>query len=120
MKWDDLLPVLIELLKRYPGIKGARIVSTEGLPITSIFLEDMEETEIAAMTAALLALAEQSIFEMKKGKFDQLYIKGSDGYLLILQIASKAVLTVSTTKDVRIGLIFLECKRICEKIEKLF
>ncbi|MEJ2251933.1 MAG: hypothetical protein P8Y97_20020 [Candidatus Lokiarchaeota archaeon] len=46
-------------------------------------------------------------------------VKGSDGYLLVLAAGPNAVLTVSTTKDVRLGLIFLDCKRTCEKIAEL-
>ncbi|GAH17894.1 unnamed protein product [marine sediment metagenome] len=56
---------------------------------------------------------------MGKGDFDQLYIKGSEGYLLVMQAGSNAVLTVSTTKDVRLGLILLDCRRTCEKIAQL-
>lgn len=43
-----------------------------------------------------------------------------EGYILILKAGLNAVLVVSTTKDVRLGLIFLDCKRTCEKIAKLF
>jgi hypothetical protein len=71
------------------------------------------------MTAALLSLSERAIIEMGKGDFDQLYIKGSEGYLLVMQAGQNAVLTVSTTKDVRLGLILLDCRRTCEKIAKL-
>ena len=71
------------------------------------------------MTAALLSLSERAIIEMSKGDFDQLYIKGSSGYLLILQAGPNAVLTVSTTSEVRLGLILLDCRRTCEKISKL-
>ncbi|MFX0059507.1 MAG: roadblock/LC7 domain-containing protein, partial [Candidatus Heimdallarchaeota archaeon] len=62
---------------------------------------------------------ERAIIEMNKGDFDQLYVKGSDGYLLILQAGPNAVLTVSTSKDVRLGLILLDCRRTCEKIAQL-
>ncbi|MBY9009025.1 MAG: roadblock/LC7 domain-containing protein [Candidatus Lokiarchaeota archaeon] len=118
MKWDDKLNVLIELIKQNSGVKDVRIVSTEGLPIGSTLPKGVDETRIAAMTAALLSLAEKSIMEMNKGEFDQLYVKGSDGYLLILRAGPNAVLKVSTTKDVRVGLIFLDCKRTCEKIDR--
>jgi hypothetical protein len=71
------------------------------------------------MTAALLSLSERAIIEMAKGDFDQLYVKGSSGYLLILQAGPNAVLTVSTTSEVRLGLILLDCRRTCEKIAQL-
>ncbi|MHA1412394.1 MAG: roadblock/LC7 domain-containing protein [Promethearchaeota archaeon] len=95
------------------------MVSAEGLPIASALPQGVDETRIAAMTAALLSLSERAIIEMNKGNFEQLFIKGSDGYLLVLQAGPNAVLTVSTTSDVRLGLILLDCRRTCEKIAQL-
>jgi predicted regulator of Ras-like GTPase activity (Roadblock/LC7/MglB family) len=113
---DDLLK---KLLGAIPEVKAAAIVSAEGLPIASALPQGVDETRIAAMTAALLSLSERAIIEMGKGDFDQLYVKGSDGYLLILQAGPNAVLTVSTTSEVRLGLILLDCRRTCEKIAQL-
>jgi predicted regulator of Ras-like GTPase activity (Roadblock/LC7/MglB family) len=113
---DDLLK---KLLGAIPEVKAAAIVSAEGLPIASALPQGVDETRIAAMTAALLSLSERAIIEMAKGDFDQLYVKGSSGYLLILQAGPNAVLTVSTTSEVRLGLILLDCRRTCEKISKL-
>ena len=113
---DDLLK---KLLGAIPEVKAAAIVSAEGLPIASALPQGIDETRISAMTAALLSLSERAIVEMGKGDFEQLYIKGTDGYLLVMQAGPNAVLTVSTTKDVRLGLILLDCRRTCEKIALL-
>ena len=113
---DDLLK---KLLGAIPEVKSAAIVSAEGLPIASALPQGVDETRIAAMTAALLSLSERAIIEMDKGNFDQLYIKGDSGYLLILQAGPNAVLTVSTTSEVRLGLILLDCRRTCEKIAQI-
>jgi len=116
---DTLDDLLKKLLGAIPEVKSAAIVSAEGLPIASALPQGVDETRIAAMTAALLSLSERAIIEMGKGDFDQLYIKGSEGYLLVMQAGPNAVLTVSTTKDVRLGLILLDCRRTCEKISQL-
>ena len=116
---DSLDDLLKKLLAAIPEVKAAAIVSAEGLPIASALPRDVDETRIAAMTAALLSLSERAIIEMQKGDFDQLYVKGSDGYLLILQAGPNAVLTVSTSSEVRLGLILLDCRRTCEKIAQL-
>ena len=105
---DTLDDLLKKLLGAIPEVKSAAIVSAEGLPIASALPQGVDETKIAAMTAALLSLSERAIIEMGRGDFDQLYIKGSKGYLLVTQIGPKAVLLVSTTKDARLG--FLEKK----------
>ena len=110
---------LNELRGALPEVTSAAIVSAEGLPIASALPIGVDETKIAAMTAALLSLSEMAIMEMGKGDFDQLYIKGSEGYLLVMQAGQNAVLTVSTSKDARLGLILLDCRRTCEKIAKL-
>jgi predicted regulator of Ras-like GTPase activity (Roadblock/LC7/MglB family) len=116
---ESLDTILKKLLAAIPEVKAAAIVSVEGLPIASALPQGVDETRIAAMTAALLSLAERAALEMSKGEFEQVYVKGSSGYLLVLSAGQNAVLTVSTTKDVRLGLIFLDCKRTCEKIAKL-
>jgi predicted regulator of Ras-like GTPase activity (Roadblock/LC7/MglB family) len=116
---ETLDELLKKLLGAIPEVKAAAIVSAEGLPIASALPQGVDETRIAAMTAALLSLSERAIIEMNKGDFDQLYVKGSSGYLLILQAGPNAVLTVSTTQDVRLGLILLDCRRTCEKIANL-
>ena len=115
-KIDDILK---KFIIANPEVKAAAIISVEGLPIASALPQSVDETKFAAMTATLLSLSERAIIEMGKGDFEQLYIKGSEGYLIVMQAGSNAVFTVSTTKNVGRGLILLECRRICEKIANL-
>ncbi|MFX0019014.1 MAG: roadblock/LC7 domain-containing protein [Promethearchaeota archaeon] len=96
---------LNKLLKGIPGIKAAAIVSVEGLPIALALPSDVDNTRIAAMTATLFSLSKKAITEMQRGDFDQLYIKGSDSYILILQAGLNAILIVLADNDIRLGLI---------------
>ena len=111
--------LLNKLLRAIPEVKSAAIVSFEGRPIAFAFPQGSDETRIAAMTATLISLSKKAILEIGKGDFDQLYIKGSEGYLLVMQAGPDMVLIVSTTKDVRLGLILLDCRRTCEKIARI-
>ncbi|TFG00610.1 MAG: hypothetical protein EU541_01705 [Promethearchaeota archaeon] len=111
--------LLKQLLASIPEVKSAAIVSVEGLPIASALPQGIDETRIAAMTAAILSLGERAAHEMQKGDLEQIMVKGNDGILLVLEAGPNAVLTVSTTKDVRLGLIFLDCKRTTERIAEL-
>ncbi len=99
-----------------PEIQAVAIITNEGMPIASILPPEIDDVKISAMTSALLSLAEMTVAEMEKGDFQELYIKGKDGILIYLQAGPRAVLAVSTTIDVKLGLVFLECRTACEKI----
>ena len=57
--------------------------------------------------------------ELQKGDFEQVYVRGTEEYILVMGAGPNAVLTVSATRDVKLGLIFLDTKRACEKIARL-
>ena len=63
---ETLDDILKKLLAAIPEVKAAAIVSVEGLPIASALPAGIDETRIAAMTAAILSLGERAIHEMAK------------------------------------------------------
>lgn len=115
----NLEALLHMFLLKNPNINAAAVITTEGLPILSAISHRLDETRIAAMSATLLSLAERAIEEMERGDFNELFIKGTEGYLILTQAGPHAVLMLSTTLDVQLGLLFFECERICEKIAYL-
>ena len=115
----SLRKILKELLHIMPEVRAAAILSQEGLPLASALPDDVDETHIAALTATILCMAKRASLNLRAGCLKQIYIKCSDRNLLILPAGRNAVLTVSTTKNVNIGQIFLNCKTICEKIALL-
>jgi predicted regulator of Ras-like GTPase activity (Roadblock/LC7/MglB family) len=116
---EKLDNILDQLIVTIPEVKAATLVSIEGELIASALPRDVDETSIGVMVAALLSLAESAITLIKSGEFEQLFIRGRDGYLLVLPAGLNAVLSVSTSRDVRLGLIYLDCKRVSETIAKL-
>ena len=122
LKQENFLKKLEDILRRLlsnnPSITLATISSAEGLPIVSILPRASNETIISAMVATLLSLSERAVMEMEIGEFNELFIKGVDGYLLVFD-AAPAVLAVSTTADAKLGLIFFECERASVKISKI-
>ena len=115
---EKLEKVLKKLLIDNPDITVAIITSIEGLPIVSILPRGVNETIVSAMVATLLSLSERAVMEMKIGEFSQLFVKGVDGYLLVFE-AEPAVLSVSATKDVKLGLLFFECERVSLEISRI-
>jgi predicted regulator of Ras-like GTPase activity (Roadblock/LC7/MglB family) len=115
---EKLEKILKKLLTNNPAITVVIITSNEGLPILSIIPRGSNETLISAMVATLLSLSDRAVIEMEIGEFNQLYIKGVDGYLLVFD-ATPAVLAVSSTNKVKLGLIFFECERASFEISTI-
>jgi len=113
---DTLEGVLNELQGSIPEIEACAIVSVEGLPIVSALPLDVDEAKVAAMTAAMLTLGEKAAIELGKGTLEQVNVKGVDGWLLVVSAGLNACLTVSTTANAKLGLIFLDMKRAADKI----
>ena len=110
--------VLKKLLASNREITLAIISTMEGLPILLILPREYNETRLSAMVATLLSLSERSVVDMEIGIFEQIFIKGLDGYLLIFN-SEQAVLAVSATEKAKLGLVFLECERASHSISKI-
>jgi predicted regulator of Ras-like GTPase activity (Roadblock/LC7/MglB family) len=115
---SKLEAVLKKLLASNREITLAIISTMEGLPILSILPREYNETRLSAMVATLLSLSERSVVDMEIGIFEQIFIKGEDGYLLIFN-SEQAVLAVSATEKAKLGLVFLECERASHNISKI-
>ncbi|MFW9954687.1 MAG: roadblock/LC7 domain-containing protein [Candidatus Thorarchaeota archaeon] len=116
---DTLEGVLNELQGSIPEIEACAIVSVEGLPIVSALPNEVDEAKVAAMTAAMLTLGEKAAIELGKGALEQVIIKGDNGWLLAIQAGLNACLTVSTTDQAKLGLVFLDMKRAADKIAEM-
>jgi hypothetical protein len=71
------------------------------------------------MSAAMLSLGERISAELGRGSLEQVYIKGSEGFVILTSIGSEAVLTALARKNAKIGLIFLEMQRAAEDLEQV-
>jgi len=97
---EDLLK---DIMDNVEGVKAAQLTADTGQPLASILPTSADDMRLAAMTAALCSLSERAIGEMGLGEFEQSFIKGSKGYLLILHAGEDRVLSVSTTKDIKLA-----------------
>lgn len=118
-KSEEIENVLRKLLEEVPQIEGAAVVSVEGLPIASSLPPEIDDVRLAAITAAILSLGERAVQEFEKGFVDEVYVRGSEGYILVMGAGPNAVLTVSASKDANLGVVRLYMKRAAEKLAEL-
>ncbi|MFW9916683.1 MAG: roadblock/LC7 domain-containing protein [Candidatus Thorarchaeota archaeon] len=118
----QLTEILESFSSRLPGIEAAAIVSMEGLPITHyppVLPNNVDDTRVAAMTAAMLSLGERAMMEVGRGELVRILVEGNDGYLISVAASDKAVVTVSAKKTVKLGLIFHDLGSIAEKVAEV-
>ena len=113
---EDLLK---DIMDNVEGVKAAQLTADTGQPLASILPSSADDMRLAAMTAALCSLSERAIGEMGLGEFEQSYIKGSKGYLLILHAGEDRVLSVSTTKDIKLAPILYKHYKKLEEGDKI-
>jgi uncharacterized protein len=102
-----------------PDIEASAVVSVDGLIIASALPTDAEEDRVSAMSAAMLSLGERISGELGRGGLEQVYIRGSNGYVILTSVGSEAVLTALAREQAKLGLIFLEMRRAAEDLARL-
>jgi hypothetical protein len=71
------------------------------------------------MSAAMLSLGERIASELGRGELDQVFIRGTDGFIVLTSIGDEAVLTALARQKAKLGMIFLEMRRAAEVLVKL-
>ena len=110
---------LRELQSATPEIEASAVVSVDGLIMASSLPPGVEEDRVSAMSAAMLSLGERIATELGRGMLDQIYVRGTGGYVILMSVGDEAVLTTLVREGARLGLIFLDMRRTADDLENL-
>ncbi len=116
---DTLQQVLRSLQTESPDIEASALISEDGLMIASALPQHIEETRIAGMSATLHSLGSRATNELSLDKLQQVLIRGSDGYAVMVTASEGTLLLCLTTKNAKLGLIFLDMGRAVDEITKV-
>lgn len=116
---DQMVTRLRDLAASSPDVEASAVVSVDGLTMASALPAQVEEDRVAAMSAAMLSLGERIANELGRGGLDQVYIKGENGYVVLMSVGNEAVLTVLARKQAKLGLLFLDMRRATEDLAAL-
>lgn len=119
MRQEMLNSVLKDLNGTSTDIEASAVISVDGLAIATALQRGMDEDKIGAMAAAMLSLGDRTAQELARGDLEQVMIKGSAGFVILIYAGKEAVLSVITKKDAKLGLVFLDVKRAAQSIEEL-
>ena len=116
---EQMVDRLRDLRVSTPDIEASAVVSVDGLIIASDLPADVEEDRVSAMSAAMLSLGERIAGELGRGMLDQVYIRGDNGYVILMSVGEEAVLTSLARQDAKLGLVFLDMRRAAADLARL-
>jgi len=118
-KTELMVDRLRDLQSTTPEIEASAVVSVDGLTMASAMPTNIEEDRVSAMSAAMLGLGERIAGELGRGVLDQVYVKGAEGYVILIAVGEVAVLTTLVREGARLGLIFLDMRRTADDLNEL-
>lgn len=116
---DKMSERLRDLRASSPDVEASMVISVDGLTIASALPESIEGDRVAAMSAAMLSLGERISGELGRGNLDQVYIRGENGFMVLMAVGKEAVLTVLARKQAKLGLLFLDMRRATQDLAEL-
>jgi predicted regulator of Ras-like GTPase activity (Roadblock/LC7/MglB family) len=112
-----------DILNRYrsisPDIFGASVITMDGFMVASVTLTEIDEGLVGGITAALLGVGERIAKEMMNSTMTQIFVKSEKGYIICNNISEETVLVSLVNSEAKLGLIFLEIKRILPELTKI-
>jgi predicted regulator of Ras-like GTPase activity (Roadblock/LC7/MglB family) len=116
---ERMVKELRDLQVSTPDIEASAVVSVDGLIMASSLPSGIEEDRVSAMSAAMQSLGERIAGELGRGYLTQVYIKGENGYVILMAVGEEAVLTVLARKEAKLGLVFLDMRRCVEALDRI-
>jgi predicted regulator of Ras-like GTPase activity (Roadblock/LC7/MglB family) len=115
---EKMQDILRGLRGASPDIIGAAVVSIDGFIVASVLPAEVDEELVSGMAAAMLGVGERISSELMASVMEQVYVRSEKGYVVLNAVGADSVLVVLTSKDAKLGLVFIEVKRRCAELGK--
>jgi predicted regulator of Ras-like GTPase activity (Roadblock/LC7/MglB family) len=100
-------------------IEASAVISADGLVVAAVLGEGTDHDRFGAMCASLLALADRAAQEIGRGRLKQVLVEGELGTMLLVHAGSDAVLAVAARPTINLGMVFLEARKVAQKIASM-
>jgi predicted regulator of Ras-like GTPase activity (Roadblock/LC7/MglB family) len=115
-----LVGAVDRLLEASSDVQGVLVTTSDGLPIISALPDSVDESQLAAMGASMLALGDRSAHEIGLGEMSQLMTTGEHGHVLLADAGGGRSLLVVASENAKLGLIRFELKAMAEALQSIF
>jgi predicted regulator of Ras-like GTPase activity (Roadblock/LC7/MglB family) len=117
---EKMNSILRDLRSSLQEIEAAVLISSDAMARASDISGEADEEMIGALSASVLSMGERAARDLKRGVLEQVYIKGDQGYLLLVHCGPDALLSLLVNPEAKLGVVFMEGKRTAEELAKLF
>ncbi len=117
---EKMNSILRDLRSGLQDIEAAVLISSDAMALASDISDEADEEMIGALSASVLGMGERAARDLKRGVLEQVYIKGDQGYLLLVHCGPDALLSLLVKPEAKLGVVFMEGKRTAEELAKLF
>lgn len=114
-KQERIEQALDRLRQNMPDIRAAIVASPDGLLIAERVAGNAA-TRLAAMAATALGLGRRIAQTAQAGEFNELVVRGKDGYLAVFAIEGKAVLALTLPEGGNLGLLRIEAENAVKDV----
>ena len=113
---EDQVRAQLQLIgEQVAGVRGSLAVTSDGL-VFAHDLPDLEPSQIAAISAATLALASRATLATGCGSFREAVARGTDGYLAVYAAGDSAIVAVVGTTSLNVGMLQYRAREIIDRI----
>ncbi|MDJ0713561.1 MAG: roadblock/LC7 domain-containing protein [Prochloraceae cyanobacterium] len=100
-------------------VEGAVLVSPDGLTITSVLPNALDDERTSAMSAAMLSLGDCIAKDLARGDIERVLVEGLTGYGIVVGCGEDMVLLVLANKNGKQGILFLAINSLVKEISPL-
>lgn len=123
---EVLEEILSRLHKTVSGLHGTVVVSIEGFVVASYSGDGrtrnsnpVDSPQVAAMSAAMIALAERVLGRLSRGEIDRILLDGTEGGIVVVPAGSEAALATMVGKEAKLGLVMHELRRAADEVHRV-
>lgn len=116
---EKITEILRGLRVSSPDIFGLAVVSLDGFLIAAVAPSEIDEELVAGMSAALLGVGERISGELMRAPMKQIFVKSDKGYVILNAVGEESVLVLLVSSEAKLGLIFLELRRMVPELQKV-
>jgi predicted regulator of Ras-like GTPase activity (Roadblock/LC7/MglB family) len=116
---EKIESILEHLGNTTTDITGSALVNSDGFVIASMLDKKVDEDLVAAMATTIFSVGERISSQLMNSVLEQTYVRTPNGYVVIHAVSNDMMLVCLTTKDAKLGLVFLEVKGHAKQLAEL-